>query len=94
VSCPSDVPFGWREIAFAPVTRLCDVAVEDNTDVDAGWPWSVAAATTVRFTVPARDADAELCLHIDPGPCYPIQRISAAQRRITRTPVRRRGKHR
>jgi hypothetical protein len=91
-------PTWWREIALAPVTQLCDVAVQDNADVDAGWPWSVAAGTTVRFTVPARDADAELCLHIDPDRCpglgYPIQCISAVPHRVTRTLVRRRGKHR
>jgi hypothetical protein len=98
VSCPSVGPTGWRDIASAPVTQLREVTVEDNADVDAAWPWTVTAAATVRFRLPARDADADLYPHIDPDPCpgvgYPIQRIDALPDRITRTPVRRRGKHR
>jgi hypothetical protein len=90
VSRPSVGPTGWRDIACTPVTQLRDITVEDNADVDAAWPWSVAAAATVRFTLPARDADVDLYLHIEPDPCpgmgYPIQRIDAYR---TASPARR-----
>jgi hypothetical protein len=52
----------------------------------------------VRVTLPARDADADLYVYVDPDPrrgnSRSIHRIDATAHTITRIPVRRRGQHR
>jgi hypothetical protein len=96
VACPSDEPFGWRELLSTAVAQVRDVITETEHH-DDGWSWEVSATATVTFTLAARDADADLDIDLDPLPKYqqPFGRINVLPMNTTVRAVQRRGgKHR
>jgi hypothetical protein len=96
VACPSDDPFGWRELLSTPVAQVREVTTETEHH-DDGWSWEVSATATVTFTLTARDADADLDIDLDPLPKYqqPFGRVNVLPKHTTVRAVQRRGgKHR